>query len=187
MCARLGLDELERRTNGISGGVGSAAEQSVSLAHLDEHGAEVVALGQCSAAVLLAHLALAELYHLGYHGIHLRIGCRIDDLHALDIKAALCSSSLNSLYVADQDGVHQAVLLQAGSSLKNTGILALGKYDGTLFSLQSRNQVLKHISFSFVISSVQAYLARRQTFSIYIIHPCRRAHKTKFSFTCRKS
>ena len=156
MCARLGLDQLQSRTNGVSGGVGSAAEQSVSLAHLNEHGAEVVALGQCSAAVFLAHLALAELYHLSYHSVHLRVGSRVDDLHALDIEAALCSSSLYLVNIADQDGIHQAVLLQACSRFEDTSIRAFGEYDLALVSLECCNQIFKHIAFSFVFNRLYA-------------------------------
>ena len=44
LVAWLGLDELQRGTDRVGRGVGSAAEQAVGLAHLDEHGAEVVAL-----------------------------------------------------------------------------------------------------------------------------------------------
>ena len=44
MCALLGLDKLQRGTNGIGGGVGRAAQQAVGNAHLHQHGAEIVAL-----------------------------------------------------------------------------------------------------------------------------------------------
>ncbi len=92
--------------------------------------------GQCSAAVFLAHLALAELYHLGYHGIHLRIGSRVDDLHALDIEAApLQQQPLTASTLPTRMESIRPSLLQACSRFEDTSIRAFGEYDLALVSL----------------------------------------------------
>ena len=57
-------------THGVGGGIGGAAQQSVGLAHLHQHGAEVIALLQVAADLLLRHLALAQLHHLLNHLLH---------------------------------------------------------------------------------------------------------------------
>ena len=144
MRAFLGLDQLQSGADGISGGVGSAAQQAVSLAHLYQHGAEVVALEQVGLALLGGHLALAQLNHLCNHFIHLGIGLGINDLYALDIKAALLGSGLNLGHVANQDNLHNALCLDAGSGFQDTSVGALGEDDGLGVLLQLFNQSIKH-------------------------------------------
>ena len=144
MCALLRLDQLECRTDGIGRGIGSAAEQSVGLAHLDEHGAEVVALCKRRAALFLGHFALAKLDHLCDHLVHALIGGRIDDGGLADAEAALFRSSLDLVRVADQDHVHQILLEQAVGGFQNTGVGAFGKDDGAARGLQSVKQFRKH-------------------------------------------
>ena len=147
MCALLGLNELERGTYGICGGVGSAAEQAVCNAHLNEHGSEVVALGESRAAVLCAHLALAQCDHLVDHCIHALVGCGIEDLKAFDIKAALFSRCLDLIDVADEDRGQEAVLLQACCRLKDTSVAALGVDDLSRIVFENFNKIFKHFIF----------------------------------------
>ena len=144
MCARLGLDQLKCRTNGVCGGVSSTAEQCVSLAHLDEHGAEVVALCQICADGLHVHLALAQVEHGLSHLVHLRIGSRVDDLGAGDVEAARCSRCLDLVDIADQNDVHQLILEQTRGSFQDAGIRTLGEYNLSLVRLENRNQIFKH-------------------------------------------
>ena len=144
MCTRLGLNQLQSRTNGISGGVGSAAQQSVSLAHLYQHGAEVVALCQICLDGIHVHLALAQLKHLLCHLIEFSVVCRINDGSLLDVKTALCSSSLYFVNAADEDNVHQVILEQTSSCLQNTSVRTLCENDSSALFLQSSNQILKH-------------------------------------------
>ena len=96
MAAGLRLDQLQRGTHGVGGGIGRAAEQGVDQTHLDEHRAEVVALGKCRAAVLFAHLALAQFHHLGDHLVHALIGSRVDDCGLADAEIALSAAALTS-------------------------------------------------------------------------------------------
>ena len=60
LVAGLGLDELQGGTDRVGGGIGGAAQQSVGIAHLHQHGAEVVALLERGAALVGGHLALAQ-------------------------------------------------------------------------------------------------------------------------------
>ena len=144
MRALLRLDELQRRTDSVGSGIGRAAEQCVGLAHLDEHGAEIVALGECLAAVFLGHLALAQLDHLCDHLVHAGIGGRIDDLGLGNVEAALFGCGLDLVDIADEDDVHQIVLDEAVSRFENTGVGAFGKDDGAAGSLQCVDQLCKH-------------------------------------------
>ena len=147
--AGLALDELERGTHGVRRGVGRAAQKAVGLAHLDKHGAEIVALGKVLAAILRGHLALAELDHLRDHLVHALIGRRIDDLRALDIKTALCGRGLHILDDADQDRLQEAALQKPVGRLQDAGVGALGEHDGLLLSgFQSLNEFFKHIGIS---------------------------------------
>ena len=144
MRAFLRLDQLQRRTDGIGSGIGRAAEQCVGLAHLDKHGAEIIALGECLAAVFLRHLALAQFDHLLNHFVHAGIGCRVDDLGLCNVEAALFCCGLNLVNIADENDVHQIVLDEAVCRFENTGVRAFGKDDGAAGCLQCVDQLCKH-------------------------------------------
>ena len=144
MGALLGFHQLQSGTDGIGSGIGSAAQQRIGVAHLHQHGAEVVALGKGLAAVLGGHFALAELHHLVYHLVHLGIGGGVDDLHALNVEAALFGIGLDFLHVADEDGGQEAALHQASGSLQDPGIMALGEDDLSGVRLQSLDHSIEH-------------------------------------------
>ncbi len=123
--ALLGLDELECGADGIGGGVGCSAEQSIGLAHLDEHGAEVVALesaARASSAVTLPRRSSTIFSTIA----SISIGQRIDYLKTLDIEAALCSRCLDLIDVADENRSQEAVLLEPCCGLENARIAAFG-------------------------------------------------------------
>ena len=142
--ALLRLDQLQSRTDRIGGGVGRAAEQRVGLAHLDEHGAEIVALGQRGAAVFLRHFALAQLDPLCDHLIHTGVGGRVDDLGLGNVEAALGCGSLDLVDIADEDDVHQIVLDQAVGRFEDAGVGAFGEDDGAAGRLEGADQFCKH-------------------------------------------
>ena len=147
MRARLRLDELQGGTDGVSRGIGRAAQQSVRIAHLHEHRAEIVALGQRLAALLCSHLALAQGDHLLDHLVHAGIGRGVDDLQALDVEAALDSCCFDLFGRADEDRGKEAALLQAVGSLEDTGIRPFGKDNLARICLENFNQTVKHESF----------------------------------------
>ena len=89
MSTLLGLDQLQSRTDGISGGISSAAQQAVSLAHLHQHGAEVVGLLQQLAALLRSHLAFAQLHHGADHFLKALVVGGVDDLSARNCQSRL--------------------------------------------------------------------------------------------------
>ena len=142
--AGLGLDELECRTDGVGGGVGGAAQQGVGLAQLHQHGAEVVALLEGGAALVLAHLALAQLHHLGHHLVHAGVGGGVNDLRPGDVEAVLLRRGLDLLHIAHQDHVHQILLQQPGGGLQNAGVGSLGEHDGAAVLLQILQKTGKH-------------------------------------------
>ena len=144
MRAGLGLDELEGGADGVGSGVGRAAQKGVGLAHLHQHGAEVIALLERGAAVVLAHLALAQLHHLGHHLVHPSVGLGVDDLRAGNVKAVLLRSSLDLLHIAHQDDVHQVLLHQARRGLLDAGVGTLGKDNGAAVLLQILQKSGKH-------------------------------------------
>ena len=144
MSALLGLDQLQRRADGVRGGVGRTAEQRIGNAHLHEHGAEVVALLEVGAHVLHGHLALAQVEHALSHLVDLVVVFGIDDLQTLDVKVAGLGRGLHVLDVADKDRRQEAALLQAGSGLENTGIGALGVDDLARIGFENFNQIFKH-------------------------------------------
>ena len=153
MCALLGLDELKCGTNGIGGGVGCAAEQAVCDAHLDEHGAEVVALGKSRTAILSAHLALAQSDHFIDHCVHALVGQGVKYLKAVDIEAALCGSSLDLIDITDEDGGQEAFLFKSCSRLKYACIVAFGVDDLAGIILQNFNEIFKHFKISSIFAS----------------------------------
>ena len=142
--AGLGLNELKRRPDGVRGGVGGTAQQAVGLPHLDQHGAEVVALHQVLPAVLGGHLSLAQLHHLLHHGVHAGIGGRVHNAHAFNVKAALLRCGLDLGLHTHQDGGQETILLQAGGGLQNPGVRALGKNQGAGIGFQGFDQFCKH-------------------------------------------
>ena len=144
LVARLGLDDLQSGTDRIGGGVGSAAQQSVGIAHLHQHGAEVIGLRERLAAVLLGHLALAELYHQGHHLVHVGKGGGVDDDGAANVEAGLLGGRLNLGLIAHQNGGQERTGQQTGGSLQNAGIGALGEDDLAGMRLQLVDQKLKH-------------------------------------------
>ena len=153
--ARLALDELQRGADGIGGRIGGTAQQAVSFAHLDKHGAKVVALGQSGAALLVGHLALAQLDHLGDHLVKARVVGGVDDLGTGDIKAAISSGLFDGLDLAQQDDLQGLASQQAACSRQNTGVGALGKDDGLRLSLQFLLKILEN-GHTLITSSIYA-------------------------------
>ena len=142
--ALLGLDELQRRTDGVRGGVGRAAEQGVGHAHLHEHGAEVVALLEVGADFFHGHFALAQVKHALSHLVHLVVVGGIDDLETLDVEVAGLGRRLHVIDIADKDRRQEAALLQAGSGLEDAGVGALGVNDLARIGFENFNQIFEH-------------------------------------------
>ena len=147
MRALLGLDDLQSGTDGVGSRIGRAAQQRVGVAHLHQHGAKVVALGQRLAALVGGHLALAQLHHLINHGVHFGIGLGVDDFDALDVVAALGRVSLDNVNVADEDGGQEAALDQTVGGLQNAGVVALGKNDFSGVRFQRFDHCIEHGTF----------------------------------------
>ena len=145
--AGLGLDELQSGTHGVGGGVGGAAQQGVGLAHLHQHGAEVVALLEVGAALVGGHLALTQSDHGVDHLVHAFVGQGVDDLHAGEVIAQLLGLGVELFLGADQHGGEETVGLQAGSSLHDTGIGAVGKDDLAGVRFQDLNKLIEHFVF----------------------------------------
>ena len=142
--AGLALDQLQSGTNGVSSGVGGAAQQAVGLAHLHQHGAEVVGLAQSLGAVLSGHLALAQFHHLGDHLVKTGVVGGVDDLGTGDVKAALGGGFLHGLRVAQQNDLQHLAGQQAAGSGQDAGIGALGEHNGLGLSLELFLEILKN-------------------------------------------
>ena len=82
-----------------------SAVEAVGLAHLDEHGAEVVALLERGAALVGGHLALAQRDHLVDHLVHAVEILGVDDLGTADVEADVLSGGGNLIGVADEHGL----------------------------------------------------------------------------------
>ena len=95
-------------------------------------------------ALLRCHLALAELHHLVHQLVHPAVVGGVDDTDVGDIKAALFRGGLHLLRDADEEGLQDAVLLQAGGRLQNAGVGPLGKDQGRGILFELFNQVFKH-------------------------------------------
>ena len=146
MRAFLGLDQLQSGADGISGGVGSAAQQAVSLAHLDQHGAEVVGLLQHCGTLFSGLLALAQLDHGVHHLVETCVVLRVNDLSSGNIKIACGSSGLALSLVAHHDNLQNALGQQLAGCLQDAGVIALGKNDRLGVCLQLCYQRCEHIS-----------------------------------------
>ena len=144
MGALLGLDELQRRADGVRGGVGRAAEQGIGHAHLHEHGAEVVALLEVGADFFHGHFALAQVKHALGHLVHLVVVGGVDDLETLDVEVAGLGRRLHVIDIADKDRRQEATLLQAGSGLEDAGVGALGVNDLARIGFENFNQIFEH-------------------------------------------
>ena len=99
---------------------------------------------QGRAAVLKAHLALAELGHGGCHFLKTVIFLGIDDFRAADIERGFLCRLINLVFLADENGLQECTGQQAGAGLKNTGVCALGKHNGLRILLQTCDQLLEH-------------------------------------------
>ena len=144
--ALLGLDELQRRADGVRGGVGRTAEQRVGHAHLHEHGAEVVGLLQQSGALLSGLLALAQLHHGVDHLVKTGVVLGVNDLSSGNIKVTGGGSSLALCLVAHHNDLQHALSQQLACGLQNAGVIALGEHDRLGICLQLCYQRCKHIS-----------------------------------------
>ena len=179
MCALLGLDQLQGGTDGIGGGVGSATQQAVSLAHLHQHGAKVVGLFQQSSALLSGLLALAQFHHGVDHLIEACVILRVDDLGSGNIKITGGGSSLALSLVAHHDDLQHALGQQLCSGLQNAGIIALGENDRLGICLQLCYQRCKHIShcdylrINFPIFASRRLLDTRMPFFFILAHPAK--------------
>ena len=146
VCALLGLDQLQSGADGIGGGVSSAAQQAVSLAHLDQHGAEVVGLLQHCGTLFSGLLALAQLDHGVHHLVETCVVLRVNDLSSGNIKIACGSSGLALSLVAHHDNLQNALGQQLAGCLQDAGVIALGKNDRLGVCLQLCYQRCEHIS-----------------------------------------
>ena len=145
LVAGLGLDDLQGGTDRVGGGIGGAAQQSVGIAHLHQHGAEVVGLLEELAALLLTHLALAQLHQGGDHLLHVGEGLGINDLSAPDVEAGFLGSSLDLIEIAHQHRGQEGTGQQAGGRLQNAGIRALSEDNLPGMGLQLFDQKFKHL------------------------------------------
>ena len=144
LVAGLGLHQLQGGADGVGGGVGGAAQQGVGLTHGHQHGAEVVALLQGGPDLVLGHLALAQLHHLGHHGLHVLILLRVDDDGAPDVEAGVLGGGADLVLISQQDGGQERTGQQAGGGLQNAGVGALGKDDLAGMLFQNADQFLEH-------------------------------------------
>ena len=141
--AGLALDQLQRGADGIGGGVGGAAQQAVGLAHLDQHGTEIVALGHCCTALLFGHFALAQFHHLGDHLVKAFIVDRVDDLGAGDVKTAFRSRLVHRLRVPQQNDLENPAGQQTAGGAQDTSVGTFGKYDRFGCCLELRFETFK--------------------------------------------
>ena len=112
MRARLCLDELQSRSDGVGCGVSRSAEQAVRLAHFYEHGAEIVALCQRFTNFFLRHF-LSEFHHGFDHVVHVVVILRINDLAFADVEAGFFGCRVEFLRSSDEDNIKDAVRCQS--------------------------------------------------------------------------
>ena len=134
--AGFALDQLQRRTDGIRRGIGSATQQAIRLAHFHKHRTEVVGLGQCGTALLFGHLALTQFHHLGNHLIKALIRSRVNDLCTRDVKAPVGGRFSDSFRLPQQDHAQRFARQQTAGRRQNTCVGAFRKNDGLGFSPQ---------------------------------------------------
>ena len=150
MCARLGLDKLECRTDSVCCRVCRSAEQAVCLAHLNEHCSKIVSFEECCSAFVGCHFALAQLDHSLDHLFHSVVVLRIDDLGFADIKATFFSCSLDCVNISYKHYSHEILCKESCGSFLDTGICTLSKYNCLRLSLDFFNQFVKHFDISIV-------------------------------------
>ena len=134
--ARFAFDQLQRRTNGVCGGVGCAAQQAVSLPHFYQHRTEVVTLGKGFATLLVCHFALTQFYHFCSHFVHTVIVLRIEKLCTGDIETAVSSRFFDCLCFAEQDYLQCFSSQQLACCGKDTRVGTFCEYDRFWISLQ---------------------------------------------------
>ena len=144
VCAFAGLDQLQRRTNGIGGGVGCAAGQGVGQPLLDQHGTEVVGPEEHFAGPLSGSLALAQRYKIIHKPIHVGIGGRIEELQSIDVEAALGGCRLDCVHIADEHRREEAILLQTRDSFKDARVGALCVNEPAGIGLERLNETVNH-------------------------------------------
>ena len=145
LVAGLGLDQLKCRTYGVCSRISSSSKKAVTLAHLNKHGAKIVALGQSLADLLLCHLAFSKLHHLRNHGIHLRIGQGIYDLALVNIIITRCRGSLNLVHITQKNNAKDTFCRQSGGGIKNTAVRSLCINDGSRILLEILDHLCQHI------------------------------------------
>ena len=91
-------------------------------------------------------MPLRRVDHCLDHLVKALVVLRVDYLEALDVETTLGGSCLDFVNVADEDGSEEAAGFQAGGTLEDTGVRALGidYLAGILF--EYFNKVLKHFA-----------------------------------------
>ena len=145
MCAGFGLYKLQRGADGIRSGICSSAKKRVGHAHLDQHGAEVIAFFQVVGAFLGRHFTLAQLHHLCHHFVKAVIAVGVDYLKSVNVEAAFFRGSFHIGSAAHQHGCQETGPFQSGGSFKYAGVGALGENYLPGVFLQYVDKILKHL------------------------------------------
>ena len=115
----------------------SAGNHAVSLAHVDEHGAEIVRIAQLNACFFFGCFAFAAFYEFSDHVVVFCIVVWIDDLYAVDVDASFFGNGLNFFRIAEKDRDDQTVLLMACDSAEDADVFTFWKYDGDVFTFNA--------------------------------------------------
>ena len=144
LVAGLGLDDLQSRTDCVSGGIGSTAQEAVSLAHLDQHGAEIVSFGKDGACLFGGHaFGLSDLTEHVHHLVHLVIVFGIDNDRAADVEALDLSCFLDLIHLSEKDGGQEVAGQKTGSRLQDSRVAALCEDDPLRLLFQLVDHYLK--------------------------------------------
>ena len=140
----LGLDDLQRRTHGVCGGVDRAGHQTIGVTEHDEHRAEIARVGQLLAGLLFGHALLgAQLAQLGDHGLE-------DVLVVHGLEACLAQMGQTEFrapgedraLVAHDDEVRDLALQQVVGRLDDAVLFAFGQHDRFLVRFGAAEQAV---------------------------------------------
>ena len=147
MCARFCFDQLEGRSDGVRSRIRRSSEQAVGLAHLYEHGPEIVAVRREFSGVFLGELALAEFYHLCDHFVKAFVVRRVDDLAPGKIIAALFGSLFEFRLAADEDDLQNARFSEFGSGVHDARVRSVREDNGARSGFQLLGQFIENRHF----------------------------------------
>ena len=145
--ARAGADDLQRRTDGVRGGVGGARDHAVGEPGVDHHRGEVGDVENAVAGHVHRHaLVLAQLGVLDRELLSVLARARVEELRPRQVDAQLVGAAPDGVHISENRQVGHVTTEQTAGRVEDAVVVALGKNDVTTIGTRTLEElVLEHL------------------------------------------